>query len=116
MAATIGFGEILHLGQHFMQAGGFGGLPNSVMSAPAMKVRPPQVSTIAFTSGSAIGALDAFEDAAPHRGAERVHRRTVDRDDGDDVHDVRALPLRSRLLSLVLICDCLMTFRYALRI
>jgi len=30
--------------------GGFGGLPiREVMSAPAMKVRPPQVRTIAFT-------------------------------------------------------------------
>ena len=37
--------------------GGFGGLPNSVMSAPAMKVRPAQVSTIAFTSGSAMALL-----------------------------------------------------------
>ncbi len=38
----------------FMQVGRFGGLPNSVMSAPAMKVRPAQASTIAFTSGSAM--------------------------------------------------------------
>ena len=77
--------RVLHRGQHFMQAGGFGGLPNSVMSAPAMKVRPPQVSTIAFTSAIGDRALHAFEDAAAHRGAERVYRRAVDRDDGDGV-------------------------------
>ena len=29
------------------------GLPNSEMSAPAMKVRPAQISTIALTAGSA---------------------------------------------------------------
>src|SRR5258708_8801584 len=31
------------------------------------------------------GALHAFQDAAARGGAQRVHRRTVDRDDGDDV-------------------------------
>src|SRR5438046_6502581 len=31
------------------------------------------------------GALHAIEDAAPDRSAERVHRRIVDRDDGDNV-------------------------------
>src|SRR5258708_21903642 len=30
-------------------------------------------------------ALDAFEDAAPHRSTQRVQRRTVDGDDGDHV-------------------------------
>src|SRR5439155_23265001 len=30
-------------------------------------------------------ALHAFEDAAAHRGAERIYRGAVDRDDGDDV-------------------------------
>ena len=38
-------------------AGGFGGLPNSVMSAPAMKVRPAQVSTMPLIAGSATAAL-----------------------------------------------------------
>jgi hypothetical protein len=33
--------------------GGWGGLPNSVMSAPAMKVRPRQPITIARTAASA---------------------------------------------------------------
>ena len=65
--------------------GGFGGLPNSVMSAPAMKVRPPQVSTIALTLGVGDRALHAFEDAAAHRGAQRIDRRAVDRDDADVV-------------------------------
>ena len=30
-------------------------------------------------------ALDAIHDAAAHGGAQRVHRRTVDRDDGNHV-------------------------------
>ena len=57
MAAMIGFGEFSIATSTSCRPGGFGGLPNSVMSAPAMKVRPPQVSTIAFTSGSAIAAF-----------------------------------------------------------
>src|SRR6202045_1711591 len=54
MAATIGFGEFSISVSTSLRPGGFGGLPNSVMSAPAIKVRPSQVSTIAITSGSAI--------------------------------------------------------------
>src|SRR6202140_4404104 len=54
MAATIGFGLLSITASTSCRPGGFGGLPNSVMSAPAIKVRPPQVRTIAFTSGSAI--------------------------------------------------------------
>src|ERR1700724_2795707 len=57
MAATIGFGEFSITVSTSCRPGGFGGLPNSVMSAPAMKVRPAQVKTIAFTSGSAIARL-----------------------------------------------------------
>src|SRR6476620_9963163 len=57
MAATIGFGEFSISLSTSCRPGGFGGLPNSVMSAPAMKVRPAQVSTIAFTSGSAIACF-----------------------------------------------------------
>ena len=54
MAATIGFGLFSIATSTSCRPGGFGGLPNSVMSAPAIKVRPAQVSTIAFTSGSAM--------------------------------------------------------------
>src|ERR1700682_168496 len=54
MAAMIGFGEFSIATSTSCRPGGFGGLPNSVMSAPAMKVRPAQGSTNAFTSGSAI--------------------------------------------------------------
>src|SRR6202158_4249106 len=57
MAATIGFGEFSISVSTSCRPGGFGGLPNSVMSAPAIKVRPSQVRTIAFTSGSAIALL-----------------------------------------------------------
>src|SRR6202171_6504132 len=57
MAAMIGFGEFSIATSTSCRPGGFGGLPNSVMSAPAMEVRPGQVSTIAFTAGSAIAAF-----------------------------------------------------------
>src|SRR5258705_2113572 len=57
MAAMIGFGEFSIRVSTSCKPGGFGGLPNSVMRAPAIKVRPPQVSTIAFTSGSAMALL-----------------------------------------------------------
>jgi hypothetical protein len=57
MAATIGFGEFSSSVSTSLRPGGFGGLPNSVMSAPAMKVRPAQVSTMACTCGSAIALL-----------------------------------------------------------
>src|SRR5450631_866849 len=53
----IGFGEFSISASTSCRPGGFGGLPNSVMSAPAMKVRPAQVRTIAFTSGSAMARL-----------------------------------------------------------
>ena len=78
---------VLDLGQHFAEAGGFGGLPNSVMSAPAMKVRPAQVSTIALTCRIGDRSLDAFQNAAADRSAQRIDRRAVDRDDGDGVMD-----------------------------
>src|SRR3984893_4921291 len=54
MAAMIGLVEFSISVSTSCRPGGFGGLPNSVMSAPAIKVRPPQVRTIAFTSGSAM--------------------------------------------------------------
>src|SRR5450755_4651663 len=57
MAAMIGLGEFSISVSTSCRPGGFGGLPNSVMSAPAIKVRPPQVRTIAFTSGSAMARL-----------------------------------------------------------
>ncbi len=38
------------------RVGGLGGLPNSEMSAPAMKVRPAQISTIALTAPFASAA------------------------------------------------------------
>src|SRR6266481_5750877 len=53
----IGFGEFSISVSTSWRPGGFGGLPNSVMSAPAMNVRPSQVRTIAFTSGSAMALL-----------------------------------------------------------
>src|SRR6202048_2183548 len=57
MAAMIGLVEFSISVSTSCRPGGFGGLPNSEISAPAIKVRPPQVRTIAFTSGSAMARL-----------------------------------------------------------
>ena len=53
MPATIGFGHFSWMAFTSRSPGSFGGLPNSVMSAPAMKVRPSQTSATARTAGSA---------------------------------------------------------------
>src|SRR5439155_95958 len=45
------------LAHDLLGEGAFGGLPNSVMSAPAMKVRPAQVTTMAPTAASAVVCL-----------------------------------------------------------
>ncbi len=60
-----------------------GAPPNSVMSAPAMKVRPSQTMTIALAPGSARPCLTPS--ARPSRTFQRegVHRRRVDGDDAD---------------------------------
>ena len=47
MADTTGFGEPSIRSSTVWSPGSIGGLPNSVMSAPAMKVRPEQTMTIA---------------------------------------------------------------------
>ena len=54
IAATTGLG--LESSRSIMAGkdGSSGGLPNSVMSAPAKKVLPAQVSTIAFTASSSM--------------------------------------------------------------
>src|SRR5216684_205389 len=52
MAAMIGLVEFSISVSTSCRPGGFGGLPNSVMSAPAIKVRPPQAAALnAFTGG-----------------------------------------------------------------
>src|ERR1700736_5605953 len=57
MAAMIGLVEFSISVSTSCRPGGFGGLPNSVISAPAIKVRAPQVRTIAFTFGSGMARL-----------------------------------------------------------
>ena len=57
MAETTGFGEPSIMSSTEWSDGSVGGLPNSVMSAPAMKVRPEQTMTIAWTAPSAIACL-----------------------------------------------------------
>jgi hypothetical protein len=57
MAAITGFGLLSITSSTVCRLGGTGGLPNSVMSAPAMNVRPAQVMTMALTAGSAMAFL-----------------------------------------------------------
>jgi hypothetical protein len=56
-AATIGFPLPSIRSSTSCSDGGWGGLPNSVMSAPAMNVRPAHVITSAATPGSATAWL-----------------------------------------------------------
>ena len=53
IAATTGFADASIAAIISMSGRPLGALPNSEMSAPAMKVRPAQMSTIAFAAGSA---------------------------------------------------------------
>ena len=55
------------------------------MSAPAMKVLPSQISTIAFTSRIVFFLPDGTPRNQPvaHGSRQRVHRRRIERDDGD---------------------------------
>ena len=57
IAAITGFGLFSMVSMMARRPGSFIGLPNSVMSAPATKVRPAQISTIAFAASSAMAAL-----------------------------------------------------------
>ena len=52
------------------------------MSAPAMKVRPPQTIRIALTAESAERLLDAVVQPLAHVLAERVDGRVVDGEHG----------------------------------
>ena len=61
----------------------FGGLPNSEISAPAMKVRPAQITTMALTAGSAAALRDAVAQPVAHIGRKRIDRRRIDRQHGD---------------------------------
>jgi hypothetical protein len=75
MAATIGFGETRRL-RRLAELGDIGAGDEGTAAAG-------QHDRLNFRVRNR--ALHALEDTAAHRGAERVDRRTVDRDDGDDV-------------------------------
>ena len=57
MAATTGFGELSIISWTSKRLAPFWAPPNSEMSAPAMKVRPAQIRTMAAAAGSAMAAL-----------------------------------------------------------
>ena len=57
MAAITGLGAFSIISWTSNREGPREAPPNSVMSAPAMKVRPSQISTMALTAGSAVAAL-----------------------------------------------------------
>ena len=67
MPATMGFVLASSLAITSPKSGDCMGLPNSVMSAPAKKVRPAQVMTIACTVSSARAAASAV--VSPSRTA-----------------------------------------------
>src|SRR6476646_9969439 len=58
MAATTGLGELSIMACTSKRLAPFDAPPNSEMSAPAMKVRPAQMSTMAAAAGSAMAALN----------------------------------------------------------
>jgi hypothetical protein len=66
--------EFSIVSQTSCRLGDCGGLPNSVMSAPAMNVRPSQISD---------GLLHAFDDAVAHLLRQRVNGRRIDGQHGD---------------------------------
>jgi hypothetical protein len=85
MAATIGFGRVLHLDQHLVQTRRLRRLAEfgDVGAGDKGAAGAGQHDRLHFRIGD--GALDAIQNAAADGGAQRVHRRTVDRDDGDHV-------------------------------
>ena len=77
-------GRALHHRLHVEQAGPLRvAPPNSVMSAPAMNVRPSQIRTMAVAAGSAIAASKPSNSPSRTLKLERVHGRRVEGDDGD---------------------------------
>ena len=58
------------------------------MSAPAMNVVPAPIEHDGVGRRIGDGARDRLIDRLPHAGAERVHRRVVDGEDGDAVPDL----------------------------
>ncbi len=82
IADTTGFGELSIMSSTECRPGSTGGLPNSVMSAPAMNVRPEQTMTIAWTALIGDRLLDPVVQALAHVLAQRVDRRVVDGEHG----------------------------------
>ena len=77
--------RVFHLGQHFGQTGRLRRLAEfgDVGAGDEGAAAAGQHDRLHFGIGD--GAFDAFENAAADGGAQRVHRGTVNRDDGDDV-------------------------------
>ncbi len=77
--------RVLHRQQHFMQARRLRRLAEfgDVGAGDEGAAAAGQHDRLHFRIGDR--ALDAFENTAADRGAQRIHRRAVDRDDGDHV-------------------------------
>ena len=82
-------GTVFYLQQQGQQSrAGLSALPevilvNSLMSAPAMKVRPPPITTAAITELSLVDLIDGVRNSFGDAGAYGIHRRIIDGDDGD---------------------------------
>ena len=85
MAATIGFRAVLHQGQHFVEAGRLRRLAEfgDIGAGNEGAAGTGQDDRLDFGIGDR--ARDAIQDAAADRGAQRIHRGTVHRDNADHV-------------------------------
>ena len=81
----VGFGTIFEFGNHLGQARRLRRLAEfgDVGAGDEGAAGAGQHDRLHFRIGG--GSFDGFKNAAANRRAERVHRRTVDRDNGDHV-------------------------------
>ncbi len=83
MAAITGLAEFSKASCTSKRLAPFCAPPNSVMSAPAMKVRPSQMMHDGLGARIGDGQGHAFGQAIAHGGGERVHGRGIEGDDSD---------------------------------
>ena len=81
--------------------GDWGGLPNSVMSAPAMKVRPAHGHHAGLERGVRRELLGALDQGLADTLADRIDRGVVDEDDADLVAYFESSKHRSLLMTYV---------------
>ncbi len=103
IAAMTGFSLASMTAITSMVVGPCAGLPNSPMSAPAMKVRPAQTITIAATAGIGARPRHRIDESGAQGVVQRVDGRIVDGDDGDIAVAAQADRLGHRVLPVELV-------------